>query len=65
MDDVVEFLRRNAGDHVRSQRVEDLGREPAGAAHAFEAFWAVELDGAVLGFDAIVGGDGDILSHEP
>ena len=63
MDDVVERLRGDAGDDVRHQRVEDLGGEPAGAAHALEPVGAVELDHAVAGFDPIVGGDGDVLSH--
>ena len=38
---------RDAGHDVRGERVEDLGGEPAGAAHAFEAFGPVELDHAV------------------
>ena len=63
MDDVVELLGRHAGDDVGHERVEDLGGEAAGAAHAFKPFGAVQLDDAVLGFDAIVGSDGDVLSH--
>ena len=43
--------------------VEHLGGKPAGAAHAFERFRAVELDDAVARFEPIVGGDGDVLSH--
>ena len=63
VDDIVELLRRDAGHDVRRERVEDLGGEPAGAAHAFEALGTVKLDDPVLGFDAVVGGDGDVLSH--
>ena len=51
MDDVVELLGRDAGDHVGDQRIEDLGGETPGAAHAFEAFGAVQLDDAVLRFE--------------
>ena len=53
----------DAGHDVRHQRVEDLGGEPAGPAHAFEPFGAVELDDAVAGLDPVVGGDGDIFGH--
>ena len=63
VDDVVERLRRDAGHDVGHERIEDFGGEPAGAAHAFEAFGSVQLDDAVAGFDAVVGGNGDILSH--
>ena len=38
-------------------------RELAGTVHAFECFGAVELDHAVARFDAILGGDTDVLSH--
>ena len=63
VDDVVELLGGDAGNDVRHERVEDLGGEPAGAAHALERFGAVELDHAVARFDAVVGGDSDVLSH--
>ncbi len=65
IDDIVELLRRDAGDDVRRKRVEDFGGEPAGAAHALEPFRAVQLDDAVAGFDPIIGSDGDVLSHGP
>ncbi len=61
--DIVELLGRDARNDVRHERIEDLGGEPPGAAHAGEAFGAMELDDAVLGFDAVVVGDGDIFSH--
>ncbi len=48
---------------MRREGVEDLGGEPAGAAHALERFRPVQLDDSVAGFDAVVGGDGDVLSH--
>ena len=48
---------------MRRQRIEDLGGEAPGAAHALEALGAVQLDDAVLRFDAVVGSDGDVLSH--
>ena len=63
IDDIVELLRRDSGDDVRRERIEDLGCEPARSAHSFERFGAVKLDDAVAGFDAVVGGDRDILSH--
>ena len=65
MDDVVELAGGDAGNHVRHQCVEDLGGEPAGAAHALEALGAVELDDAGAGFDPVFGGDGDIFGHGP
>jgi hypothetical protein len=64
VNDVVQHLRRNAGRDVRHERVEDLGGEAAGFAHSGEAFGPMQLDDAALGFDAIVSGDGDVLSHE-
>ena len=63
VDDVVELLRRDARHDVRHERVEDLGRQASGAAHALEALGAMQLDGAVAGFEAVVGGDGNVLSH--
>ena len=45
--DVVEFAGGDAGADVVDHRIEDFGGEPPGAAHAFEAFGAVELDRAV------------------
>ncbi len=63
VDDVVELPVVTPGTTCGRERVEDLGRKPAGAAHAFERFRAVELDDAVPRFDAVVGGDGDVLSH--
>jgi molybdenum cofactor synthesis domain-containing protein len=62
-DQVVELLRGNAGDDVRDQRVEDLGGEPSGAPHAFEAFRPVQLDDAIARLGTIVGGNSDVLSH--
>ena len=53
----------DSGDDVRRERVEDFGGEAAGAAHPLVRFRAVKLDDAVAGFDAVVGGDRDILSH--
>jgi molybdenum cofactor synthesis domain-containing protein len=43
--------------------VEDLGSKAACAAHSGEGFGAVQLDHAVSRFDAVVGGNSDILSH--
>ena len=63
VDDIVQFLGGDAGHHVRRERVEDFGGEAAGLAHAREALGTVKLDNPVLGFGAIVGGDGDVLSH--
>ena len=48
---------------MRHKRIEDLGRETAGARHAFKRIGTVELDDPVAGFDAIVGVDADVLSH--
>jgi hypothetical protein len=45
------------------QRVEDIGREATGAAHALETLRSVELDEASARFDAVVRGDGNVLSH--
>jgi hypothetical protein len=63
MDDVVELLRRDAGHHVRNERVEDARGEMAGAAHAFEPFRSVQLDDSILGLGTVVRSDGDVLSH--
>src|SRR5206468_12123199 len=65
IDEVVDFLRGDAGDHVRRDRVEQLGGETTGAAHAFEALGPVQLDDAIARFDPIIGGDGEVLSHGP
>src|SRR3954467_2120314 len=43
VDDVVEVLGRHAGDDMRYQRVEDIGSETPGIAHAGKAFGAVKL----------------------
>ena len=64
VDDVVELAGGDAGHDVRHERVEDLGGEAAGVAHAGKAFGPVELDRAVAGLDPVVGGDGDIFGHE-
>src|SRR5260221_2039359 len=63
VDDVVELLGRDAGHYVRRERVQDFRRETAGPAHAFEALGTVELDDSVLGLDAVVCRDTDVLSH--
>ena len=60
---VVEFLRRDAGNDVRDQRIKDLRGQPAGLPHAFEPVRTVQLDDAVLGFHPVLGSDGDVLSH--
>ena len=64
-DDVVELAGRDARNDVRNQRVEDLGRQSAGPAHAGEAFRAMKFDHAVAGFDPVLGTDGDIFGHVP
>jgi len=48
---------------VRRQRIEDLGRQPARAAHAFEPVWAMQLDNSAFRFDPVVGSNRDVLSH--
>jgi hypothetical protein len=65
VDNVVERLGRDSGDDVGRQRVEDLGGEPPGPAHPFEALRPVQLDDAVASLDPIVCSHGDILSHAP
>ena len=62
-NEVVQLLRGHSGHDVRDERVEDLGREPTGAAHAFESFGTMQLDHAVAGFGAVVCSDGNILGH--
>ena len=62
-DEIVELLRRNARNDVGHEPIEDLGGEPAGAAHAFECLVPVKLDHAVAGFGAILGADCDIFGH--
>ena len=52
MDDVVELLGGDAGDDMGNERVEDLGGEPAGGAHAGKALRPVQLDRAVAADDA-------------
>ena len=63
VDELVELLGRDARHHMRSERVEDLGGKPTGAAHPFEPLGSVELDDSVLRFGAVVGRNGDVLSH--
>jgi hypothetical protein len=48
---------------VGDERIEDFRGELSGAVHTLERFWSVELDHAVARFDAIFGGDTDVLSH--
>src|SRR6185436_13104242 len=52
MDDVVQLLGGHAGNDVGDERVEDLGGETAGGAHAGKGFGAVELDRAMAADDA-------------
>jgi len=55
--ELVELARADARLDVRRDEVERLGRQPAGQAHAFEAFRAVQLDGPLVAppiVDAIV-----------
>ena len=54
---VVERGGGDAGLDQRRQRVEDLGGEPPGAAHALERLGAVELDGPVAQDRFVVGND--------
>ncbi len=61
-DDIVELFGRDAGDDMRHQRVEDLGGEAAGLAHAFEACGPVELDRAIARLRHVFS-DGDIFGH--
>jgi hypothetical protein len=63
LHDRVDLVGRDARNHLRYQRVENLGREPAGPAHALERRVPVQLDDAVAGFDTIVRGNCDVLSH--
>ena len=50
---------------MRDERIENLGREPASLPHSRKAFRPMQLDDSVLGLDAVVGRDGDVLSHWP
>ena len=52
VDDVVQLLGGDAGDDMGDERVEDVGGEPAGGAHAGKAFGPVQLDRAVAADDA-------------
>ena len=52
VDDVVQLLGGDAGNHVRDQRVEDGGGEAAGGAHPGKGFGAVQLDRAMAPDDA-------------
>ena len=63
MDDIIQLLSRNAGHDVRNEGVKNLRREPSGAAHTFESLGPVQLDYAIARFDAVIGGDSDVLSH--
>ena len=45
------------------ERVEDLGGDVARSAHPREAIGPVQLDDSALRFDAVVGSNGDVLSH--
>ncbi len=60
--EIVNLAGGDAGEHLVHQRIEDVGRQPPGPAHAFEAFRAVQLDGAVA-IDGHVGGDVLIFDH--
>ena len=53
-DDVVELAGGDAGHDVGDERVEDLGGDPAGGAHAGKALRAVQLDRAVTADDGVV-----------
>jgi hypothetical protein len=48
---------------VGDERIEDLGCESAGAAHAFETVRPMQLDHAVARLRAIVSCNTDVLSH--
>ena len=61
-DDVVELVGAHAGDDVGHQRVEDLGGEAAGLAHALKACGSMELDRAVARLRHVFG-DGHIFGH--
>ena len=50
---------------MRHQRVEDLGGEAAGAAHALEALGPVELDHMAARLGPVFGADVDIFGHAP
>src|SRR5205085_6127024 len=55
--ELVELAGADARLDMRRDEVERLGRQPAGPAHAFEAFRAVQLDGALVAppiIDAVV-----------
>ena len=47
--EIVQLAGGHAGHHQRDQRVEDIGGQPAGPAHALEPFRAVQLDRAGAG----------------
>lgn len=51
-DHIVERAGGDTGDDVGHQRIQYFGGEPASLAHAFKAFWAVQLDRAGTGLRA-------------
>ena len=48
---------------LRHPTPEDFGGKSAGLAHSGKACGPVKLDDPVLGLDAVVGRDGNVLSH--
>ena len=59
-DDGIELGGRHAGHDVRHERVEHLGAEPPGLAHAIEPGGAVQADGARAGERGV---GGHIVGH--
>ena len=59
---VVNRLRGYAGDDEGGQFIKDFRRQPPGAAHPFEPFGPVQLDGAIP-IDGHVGGYVLIFDH--
>ena len=62
-DDIVEFFGAHSRHNMRHQRVECLGSEPSGLAHAFEALRPVQFDNPVAGNACLSGRDAYILIH--
>ncbi len=60
--EIVQRLCRHSRLHQRRQRIEVLGRQPPGPAHAFESLGPMQLDRAVAQ-RGLVGGNCLILIH--
>ena len=61
--DIVQLRGRNAGHHMRYERIEHFCGRAACAAHAGKAFFSMQLDRAVARDGGLFGVDGNILVH--